>query len=50
MSANHLELVKQVAQELDAIIEKVDSKRCLFISEVPCGKDAAKRSGCVNPA
>ena len=25
MSANHLELVKQVAQELDAIIEKVDS-------------------------
>ncbi|MBO7189711.1 MAG: hypothetical protein J6V55_03910, partial [Alistipes sp.] len=24
MSANHLELVKQVAQELDAIIEKVD--------------------------
>ena len=25
MSANHLDLVKQVAQELDAIIEKVDS-------------------------
>ena len=25
MSANHLELVKQVAQELDVIIEKVDS-------------------------
>ena len=25
MSANHLELVKQVAQELDAIIKKVDS-------------------------
>ena len=25
MSANHLELVKQVAQELDAIIEKVDN-------------------------
>ena len=25
MSANHLELVKQVAQELDAIIEKTDS-------------------------
>lgn len=25
MSANHLELVKQVAQELDAIIEKIDS-------------------------
>ena len=25
MSANHVELVKQVAQELDAIIEKVDS-------------------------
>lgn len=25
MSANHLEIVKQVAQELDAIIEKVDS-------------------------
>ena len=25
MSANHFELVKQVAQELDAIIEKVDS-------------------------
>ena len=25
MSANHLELVKQVTQELDAIIEKVDS-------------------------
>jgi hypothetical protein len=25
MSANHLETIKQVAQELDAIIEKVDS-------------------------
>lgn len=25
MSANHIELVKQVAQELDAIIEKIDS-------------------------
>ena len=25
MSVNHLELVKQVAQELDAIIEKEDS-------------------------
>ena len=36
MSVNHLELVKQVAQDLDVIIEKMDSLVFLFAEVELC--------------